>query len=160
MNAPAAIQGTFADFKLVRGRKVAQFIVEVPIEGADQALKALGGIPNPSTETWVALARLNAKPSASSQSDAEPGEAPGGRRRFNELSPAQQSALKCKDEAFQRFMSETGYAASMKEDDVASGVRAFCGIKSRARLNENRAAANLWRTLHGEFQLWMQAVDA
>jgi hypothetical protein len=44
---PAATQGTFSDFRLIKGRKVCQIVIEVPIEQADQALAALGGLPQP-----------------------------------------------------------------------------------------------------------------
>jgi hypothetical protein len=56
---PAAIQASFADFRLIKGRKQAQIILEIPIEGADAALAALGGIPQPQSDRWVAVARLN-----------------------------------------------------------------------------------------------------
>jgi hypothetical protein len=56
---PAAIQASFADFRLIKGRKTAQIILEIPIEGADAALAALGGIPQPHSERWVGVARLN-----------------------------------------------------------------------------------------------------
>ena len=36
-----AIKATFSDFKLIKGRKVAQLIFEVPIEATDAALAAL-----------------------------------------------------------------------------------------------------------------------
>jgi hypothetical protein len=49
---PAAIQASFADFRLIKGRKQAQIILEIPIEGADAALAALGGIPQPHTRTY------------------------------------------------------------------------------------------------------------
>jgi hypothetical protein len=56
---PAAIQASFSDFRLIKGRKTAQLILEIPIEGADAALAALGGIPQPHSERWVGVARLN-----------------------------------------------------------------------------------------------------
>src|SRR4051794_33494293 len=58
-DVPAAIQGTFADFKLVKTRRTVQIVIEVPIEQADQALAALGGLPQPAEEKWVAVARIN-----------------------------------------------------------------------------------------------------
>src|SRR4051812_4591789 len=61
MTDAAVTQATFSDFRLVKGRKVAQLVFEVPIEQADQALAALGGLPQPATEAWVALARLETK---------------------------------------------------------------------------------------------------
>ena len=40
----AAIKATFSDFKLIKTRKVAQLVMEIPVEQADAALKALGGL--------------------------------------------------------------------------------------------------------------------
>lgn len=152
MSAPAAIKATFSDFKLVRGRKVAQLVLEVPLEAADQALSALGGLPNPASETWVALARLdpNAKP------DAQPPAAPKERRRFNAMLPAQQAALRCKDEAFQRFMHEEGHSPSMAEDDVTAAVRNYCGVISRSELATQPTAQARWSDLRDMFEAWMQ----
>jgi hypothetical protein len=58
MNEPSAIKATFADFKIVKTRKLAQLIFEIPIEQADSALAALGGIPRSDAERWVAIALL------------------------------------------------------------------------------------------------------
>lgn len=58
MNAPAAIAGTFADFKLIKTRSACQLVIEVAIENADAALSALGGVPQPGQEKPVAVARL------------------------------------------------------------------------------------------------------
>lgn len=164
---PAVITGNFADFKLIRSRKVAQFVIEVPIEQADVALAALGGLPNPATETPVAIARLtpasaNGRPSGFGPENAGSTPAAGtkDRRRFSELPPAQQAALKCQDEAFRRFMVDTGHSPSMDESDVAAAVRDACGINSRSVLNTNPSAAERWLTLLREFDVWMQAVDA
>ena len=51
-----AVLGTFADCKILKTRSVLQIIVEIPIEQADEALKALGGIPQPSEERWCGIA--------------------------------------------------------------------------------------------------------
>jgi hypothetical protein len=55
----AAFQATFSNLRIVGGRKVCQLIFEVPIEGTNQALEVLGGIPDPSKSVWVAVARLD-----------------------------------------------------------------------------------------------------
>src|SRR3954467_8257198 len=63
-DSPAAIKATFGDFRLIRSRKVCQLCLEIPIEGADTALAALGGIPQPHSDRWVAVARLNGSATA------------------------------------------------------------------------------------------------
>jgi hypothetical protein len=68
----AAFEATFSDFKIIRGRKVAQVVLEVPLEAADTALRVLGGVPRPDAECWVAVARLQ----RSGAQAHEPGNAP------------------------------------------------------------------------------------
>lgn len=53
----ALLPATFSDFRLVRGRKVAQLVMEVPIEQAEVAI-SLFGMPRPDKERWVAIAPL------------------------------------------------------------------------------------------------------
>ena len=62
MTSPAAIfRASYSDWKLIRTRKCVQIIFEVPLEGglAHAAYAALGGMPDPAAEAWVAIARLN-----------------------------------------------------------------------------------------------------
>ena len=63
------IAGTFADFKLIKGRKVAQIVVEIPIEQADAIVAALGGLPNPAVERWVAMAPVNMEAARAASSE-------------------------------------------------------------------------------------------
>jgi hypothetical protein len=95
MSDPAAIRGTFADFRLIKGRKVAQMVVEIPIEEADAALATLGGLPQPAAERWVALAALNV-------TSIKPQE----KRRFEDLKSAMQAGIRCADPPFWKFLTE------------------------------------------------------
>jgi len=137
---PAVTQGTFADFRLIKGRKCAQIVIEVPIEQADQALAALGGLPQPATEAWVAIARLETK------------------ERVVPLKPdntklSLEAVMRCRDPLFQRYLRTIGYEAS-NEDEAATAVRVSCGISSRSGLNTDPEAARAWRTLDGQFLAW------
>jgi hypothetical protein len=131
MNAPAAIQGTFSDFRTVKGRKVAQLVIEVPVEQADAALQALGGVPQPHDPKWVAVARLD--PKAASK-PAEPKE----RKAWADLPPSQQAAIRCGERDFQKF-------------DPADTVRMFCLVKSRRDLDTDHRARMLWFGLDTEY---------
>ncbi len=152
MAAPAAFQATFSDFKLIRGRKVAQIVLEVPIEHADAAVTSLGGLPRPDAERWVAVARL-----VPGTEKAVGGQEPTPRqpRPFDTLPLAQQAAIKCSDEAFQRFMVEM-HEAEPGEDGAADAVRAYCGVASRSDIKANTQAAGCWRDLLGRYRLWME----
>src|SRR4051794_33660425 len=105
----AVTQGTFSDFRLIKGRKCAQIVIEVPIEQADQALAALGGLPQPATEAWVAIARLETK------------------ARVVPIKPANtklslEAALRCREPIFQRYLNVSD------ENEAADAVRMACGI--------------------------------
>jgi hypothetical protein len=135
MTDAAATQGTFADFRLIKGRKVCQIVIEVPIEQADQALAALGGLPQPATEAWVAIARLET------------------RTRVVPIKPdntklSLEAALRCREPIFQRYLNVSD------ENEAAEVVRKACGISSRAGLNTDPEAARRWRTLDGLFLAW------
>ncbi len=58
----SATYGTFCEARPVRTRKVVQFIIEVPVERANSALKALGGYPDAANPRWVGMALLKNNP--------------------------------------------------------------------------------------------------
>jgi len=145
MSAPAAIKATFADFKLVRGRKVAQLVFEVPIEQGDAALHTLGGLPSSIDERWCALARLN--PEKLTSETPKPAERREGGKRWEELTLPQQAGIRCADPEFQYW------CGAKSQDEARLNVLRTCGITSRAELATNEQAARLWRQLDSEFQI-------
>lgn len=83
------------------------------------------------------------------------------RRRFADMSPAQQSHILCKnDENFQDWVlataSEVGVMQSCgesKADAAARAVRVLCGVKSRSEFSSgNQAAINSWNRLYSMFK--------
>lgn len=145
----SAIRGTYSDLKFIRSRKVAQVVIEIPIEEAGQ-FTSLFGTPNPATETWVAMARL-----VEGAQKAEPPPSKE-RRRFSELPPAQQAALRCNEPAFWRFLNERKGYAAQSADDAAEAVRDWCGVESRSDLNIVQGSGrSRWHVLNGEFEVWM-----
>jgi hypothetical protein len=150
MTDRAAFQGTYSDIKLIRSRKVAVVCVEIPIEAAT-AFVAAFGMPDPASETWVALARIE-----NMQDDT-----PKPKRAFADLPLPQQAALACQREAFQRFAAESGWVGlEISEAGAAEFVREHCGVESRADLNATPAAARSWTQLYHDFQLWLNEPDA
>lgn len=174
-----AICASFADFKLIKGRKVCQLVCEVPLEQADAALAALGGLPNPHAERWVGIAPLTEQPqgkptsgSAPSPSLADaadsPAAAPKPERKWDDIPPSQQAAITGEREDFQywahvrvgkiqRFDGRTfdwdrdGYGTA-KEHIGVLFTRWYCGVSSRTELDTNPEAAARWRDLYGKFQ--------
>jgi hypothetical protein len=143
----AAIRGTFSDFRLIKGRKCAQVIVEIPIEEADAALSVLGGIPQPASERWIALAPLNVT-SIKPQKE---------RRRYEDLKSAMQAGIRCTEPAFWRFINECHPAWNTRcEEHAADFVRDFCRVGSRSSLNLDPRAAAKWQELDAAYMLWLR----
>ena len=145
----AALKASWADFKLLKGRRVAQLIFEVPLEQADGALAALGGLPRPDAETWVGIARLEkeAKPS-----EPQPLEAKREHRRFSELPLSQQAGIMAKDPGFHDFLRDKGFP--YQEEDAAKFIRNWCNVTSRSELDSNQEAAESWFALLRQCDAW------
>lgn len=171
--APLAFKATYADFRLVKTRKTAQFVFEVPIEGADAALKALGGVPRPDCETWVAVARLDPALEAR-EPDLDASEprnapdkasAPRERRPFKSLPLPAQAAMRCNDPEFLRFLAEylfgpgSGIAIPTVEE-AADEVRQICGVTSRSKISEADESGTRWRELDRAYLDWRHSVHS
>jgi hypothetical protein len=153
----AAFEATFSDFKIIRGRKVAQVVLEVPLEAADTALRVLGGVPRPDAECWVAVARLQ----RSGAQAHEPGNAPPaggteGRSRpervpFREKPASVRAALMCRDFTFQTWVGEQKRQPGQSETDCANWLRDKCGVFSRATFDTDRDARARFELLENQF---------
>lgn len=152
-NEAKPVSATLSDFKLVKTRKVAQFVFEVPLEQADEALRALGGLPQAHSERWCAIVLLDLS-KASPTAPETPTEPIKERRRFNTLPLPQQAALLCADPKFWRFLSERCNGDVASEDDAADWIRNDCEIASRGDLSTNERAAAIFRILVREFDVW------
>jgi hypothetical protein len=149
---PAAIQATFADFRLIKGRKQAQLVLEIPIEEADNALAVLGGIPQPQSDCWVAVARLNGAAKPEPKPDKE-------KQRWGDLNLAMQAGIRCNEVAFRTFLTETETSAfeARSVEDAEQMVRDRCEVDSRKELNLDPEAAERWRRLERSYQAWLKA---
>lgn len=122
----AVITGTYSDFKLVKTRSVAQIVIEVPIEKAQEAI-ALFGVPQPGAEVPVAVARL--------VNVQERPALPKPKKHWDEMPRSQQAGILCADERFQKW------AASDDAEEAAKALRRQCGVSSRSELDTNPDAA-------------------
>ena len=152
----AAIRAAYSDLKLVKTRKVVQLIFEVPIEEADHAYKVLGGYPRPDAETWVGIAPITEEAATRAAPTADKPS-----RRMSDLSRAQQAGILCNDERFQAFVAsyyewppgDVGDAA-----ELASFVRNFCKVTSRAQLDSEPDRGKMWDQLRAEYDAWRGAI--
>lgn len=144
MTCPAAFSATYSDFKLVKTRKVAQLVFEVPLEAVDAALAVVGGMPDPSAERWFGIAPLRE-------------EAVKAKTDWSDMPPASQAFLRCQDIVFRKFLAETHGLKVSTEDDAAVTVRELCGVQSRSELSVKHAARVAWHQIDAEFQAWKAA---
>ena len=147
-----AITATFSDFRFVRGRKVAQLIFEVPLEGANAALAALGGVPMPDKEVWVGIAPLNGKAVRE-----PPRAADKPRRKFEELPLSQQAGIIANEPAFWRYAQERLRTSISGEEKAAEYIRKHCSVSSRADIRPGTIAETSWIKLRDSYEAWKVA---
>lgn len=146
-----AIPATFSDFRIVKGRKVAQFVFETPLEAADDALSKLGGLPRPDAERWVGIAPLVGKPKAEQKPEApapEP-EKVKERRPFHTLPRSQQAAILIQDERFRRWWDG---GDDPLPDAVDAAIKARLGIISKRNLDQPGPTAFAWDELVAQYR--------
>jgi hypothetical protein len=139
-----AIQGTYADFKIIKSRNVAQFIVEVPLEYANEAV-ALFGLPDPTTEKWVAVAALRETAIIQDQS-------------VNKA--IQMAGMLCKDKRFGEYLRDEMGMESVNpesENSIADALRALLGIKSRTEMHSDQLAVEAFFRIKGEYDEWVMS---
>jgi hypothetical protein len=145
-DAPAAIQGTFAEVKFIKTRKVCQIVIELPIEQADAALSALGGVPRPDAERWVAVAQLD--PTAV----VKPSEPAKERRAFCDLPMSQQAALKSEDPVFVKWLRHEFGECFDGDAGAAQIIRGLCQVSSRSEILPGTRAGDRWIELLREYE--------
>lgn len=138
MTSPAAIQGDYVDLRFVKGRKVCQVVIELPIE-AGASFVAAFGTPNPSIGVPVALARIDP--------DAKP-ERKGGKL-------AQRAGILCGEGGFQKFLEEHSSHRVTDQVSAAHAIRTICGVVSRADLDYNEVAARTFKDLETGYKSWL-----
>lgn len=136
----AVFKASYADWKLIKTRKVVQVVFEVPVESSDIAYQVVGGMADNSQEKWFAIARLDESP------PKPEGKAP---LKWQEMSPAQQAGMLCSDIPFQKFILETGGST-----DAANSVRLICGVTSRGDIKPGTEAARRWASIVSDYRAW------
>ena len=148
MSAPAAFKATYSDLRFVKSRKVAQVMLELPIEQADAFVKAFG-TPNPAAETWVAIARLVPEAEGKAKEPAKE------KRNFSELPPSQRAALLCKTEAFWKWLSACNGVKITSDDEAAAELRFSCGVASRSALDTTQASKLVFEQMEHDYRSWL-----
>lgn len=128
-----AIRATFSEWRMVKGRKVLQMVMEVPLEHQEQVGRVLG-YPQPDVDLWVGIARIT-----------EEAAQRGGRY-------AQQAGILCNEGAFQKWIEASD------AEGAAQKVRDYCGVLSRSHLDTNDTAARKFLDLKADYQNWLRDV--
>ena len=139
-----AFAGTYIDLKFVKSRKVAQVVIEMPIEDANRFLSAFGA-PDPASEVWCAIARLNhaLEPDAADESERP-------RRQWETLRPSARAAMLCNETAFM------AYIKARSSDQAADKIRKHCGIESRRELDSDETKRMLFEMVERDFEKWRE----
>lgn len=142
---PAAFRANFTSIKLVPSRGVMQLIFEVPSEMGQSAITALGGLPSPSHQPDVAIARL-ALPKGQSMDE----ETPDQEGRDAVIA----AGIRPKEPVFQRWILGDDFdPADPKANVVAAqqAIRERCRIQSRTELKTDANKRTAWRALIAEY---------
>jgi len=66
----------------------------------------------------------------------------------------QSAGMLCRNEAFQKFMVDSGYAERADEQSAADGIRSIIGIKSRKDFMVMPDAVKAFDEMKAEFEAW------
>src|SRR6185437_15843130 len=135
----AAIRACFAEWRMVKTRKVLTLCFEVPLEQQAEVLTILGA-PMPDAEIWCGIARLNEGPATKSD------RADAAKLRYAAQSPQEQAVTRAamlpKNPMFREWLTEyTGWlSGEMTEEEAAWSIRHECGVDSRRELSTDAGA--------------------
>ena len=154
MTDKAVFCADYVDLVFRKTRKVAIISLEIPIEQS-AAFVAAFGTPSQSTGVPVAIARIDPKAASDPPKPAaEPSERE--RRKWSQLRPAQQAAMRCNEAAFQKFITGKVANGGNVGYTVEDAVRIACGVSSRADILDGSSAARKWADLDREYQAWLR----
>lgn len=159
MTEPAAILATFSDVKLIKGRKVAQLIFEIPLEQAHSALNVLG-MPQTEVDVWCGIAKLKSKPQTQLSTASTDG---GAVRESADAPPSPKPNPHIK--RFMALANDTGFWNFLRRKyghvvkdahDAEVLLKAMCEISSKTQLTDDSPATSYLRSLATEFNAWMR----
>lgn len=178
---PRAITGDYADFKLVRTRKVCQVVIELPIEQAGEVARLLG-FPDPGGNTMCAVALVDTKQIAGRKagkagagvglrSDSEPiaettakpvttgAPATKPKQRWEDMRPSARAAMMVQNPEFERYLRSFENPWDGIFPTADEWLKTELDIASKADLDAYNATAKVLRLakIDGDFRAWQQA---
>lgn len=166
MKNAAAFVATYSDWRLIKGRKVVQVVFELPLEAANEAYAALGGMPNPAAESWFAICRLvqtTGKEKAAPTIEAHQPEQPASvltpspvrvPTAYSRDKLPQLAGMLSQTPLFHRYLEivhdvEVGYT-----EKAASFIRSKCSVESRSQIIGGTPAGEKFLKIYDDFVLW------
>jgi hypothetical protein len=148
----AVFQGSLVNLKNSPTHKSVILQVEIPEEYGEAIVRAFGW-PTRVKPLPVAVARLEEgmPKKAEPQPDATP-------KRFDDLSPAEQAGILCKEEGFAEFM-RYAYYLTPPDMSAAEAVRHTCGVKSRKDINPHEPSGRTWADIVRGYRRWQDERD-
>jgi hypothetical protein len=170
MSEAAVFKGGIVAMKNVGYDASIHLTVALPQELGAAVIAAFGW-PTTRSPIPVAIARLEdaaAQPKGQKEDElpdvndgedyANRGRLPG-QRRFNDLSPAEQAGIICKEEEFREFLRTTvpykavaSFSKGWQPEDL---VRDACGVTSRTYIREDNEAGRQWRIILERYRRWL-----
>lgn len=164
MNTPAAFRACYSDWKLIRTRSCVQVVFEVPLESADAAYAALGGMPNPAAEVWFGIARLKTDKVSDGAKEAatRPDKTDvAASRAHKPVDPskrlAQRAGILSGNDLFHKWWNENapiGAGPITDKEEAANAIREYCRVESRADIIPGSEAATRFDLLESAFVCW------
>jgi hypothetical protein len=151
MADPAAFQGSLVNLKNSPTHKSVVLQVEVPEEYGEAIVRAFGW-PTRMKPLPVAVARLEGSGEQLKQPERRPKP-----RHFDELSPAEQAGILCKEEDFAEFLRAT--YTHRKGAEAEEIVRFVCGVNSRANIEPGSRSGDAWNEIVSEYRQWQNERD-
>lgn len=165
----AVITGTYADLKLIKTRKTAQMIIELPIEHVPLLIERFG-MPDYGAEIPVAVARLDESVTARGGTNTEEvtttpdSPAASSNDPPKPKSYAQRAGILSNDPLFWKFIEETTdgvwrissheYPPANTTDWAADYIRRECEVESRRDIIDGTEAGRRFRDLVATFNGW------
>ena len=140
------VQGTYADFKLVKTRGVVQMVIEIPVGEAAENFMEMFGLPNPNEEVWVAVAELNRETVG---------------RNEEAVAAIRSAGMLCNNKNFGAWLKASRGMTEVvpeKAESVAIALRAMIGVKSRTELENNPDAIKAFYRVKAEFDEFVMGV--
>lgn len=164
----AAFKATYAEWRVIKTRATVQIVFEMPVEKADEAYQALGGMPIAAREVWCAIARMG-KEVQTPVADSSPTLPPSPTVSRNTAGEAERvksqgeiAGYFCTLPSFWKFLEDKFPAAweannvigrALKTNIAKECIYDLCAVKSRADLSEKNTD---WMGLRLAFGIWQR----